>query len=385
MDIGNSKSNEGKKVSRRTFLKTLTGTAAGVAVALTLPTIAKAENAVENINDRFILDNGITYIDSAGRRVVVAQNVQRVIPAGIFAQTILEMLCPEKLTAVAKAVAPSQQEFYAKAGLQYLSTLPETGEIYKSSNTNSRMSIARETEADLVIDIGNQKENQERILAGVQSSLSVPTIFIDGTVGNIPTALRVIGRMLGVQARAESLAIYLEQEIYSDIEEVRREIMRAPKVYYAEGVLGCNKKVGYSYQDEVFRYMGIEPVSIGAGAGAYEIDQTLIAETEIDYIIFGSPQCYEALEAFDENIYEIWKSAAAIQDGKYALSPGFLHDWVGSPALVQMIGMAWLAQLIVEPEYNLQLLTKIKEFSDLFYNYVMSDSEAEELAGMANI
>ena len=157
---------EDKKISKRSFLKMLTGTVAGVAVALALPTVSKAENTIENINDRFILDNGITYIDSLGRSVVVTQNVQRVIPAGGFAQAILEILCPEKLSAVARSIEPSQQEFYERVGLQCICSLPQTGEVYKTSSI-SLVNASLQEEADLIIDIGNQKENQELTLENV--------------------------------------------------------------------------------------------------------------------------------------------------------------------------------------------------------------------------
>ena len=372
-----------KKISRRDFLKGITGIAAGAAVTVALPKVAKADSIAAKLSEMLNEREGIAYVDSLGREVIIPEKIISLIPSGIYAQTILIMLCPDKLAALARPVSEEDISDYERSGLEYLIGLPKTGEMfplpgYSEINTDA---IKRQG-TDVILDIGAPKEGQIEKFDLVEDETGKVTLFINATVGNLGNAFRELGSLLDCEERASELAEYVDG-IYEEIGEFSKNVSEEIRVYYAAGSHGTDRRREYSFQNEVIRMLGFIPVEVPAGYDERQIDTSLIPEIEADYIIFGSWQCYDNIVNMEGEDYEIWQEADVIKRGAFAVAPGLFQSWMGT-ALVQMIGALWLGNIISSDVYAYDVVERTRAFYNLFFSYELSNDVVMYLLGIEN-
>ena len=372
--------NESEKISRRTFLKMLTGTAAGVAVTLALPTVSKAENVIENINGQFDLEGGVTYIDSLGRRVTVASNIQKVIPAGMIAQTVLEMLCPEKLQYTTQELENENNRLLIK-GTEPLLHISKKVNLHNSKLRNRLMNELDESDGDLIIDMGDLENISLDDYAEIQSGTGMPVLFLDAKVGNLSSSIIALGKILNCKERAEEFSDFID-EVYDIFNHTNESINSNINVLFAADAYGTANRPGYQYQNEVIRKLGYNPVVALDKLDDEEINIDKVIQMDVDFIFLSEWDTYNCILNKESSYYEIWEGVNAVKNGKYAVAPGIFHSWLGSAVLVQIIGIAWMAYIIEPSNYNFDMVQLTIKFYELFYNYVLTEEEAKKLIGI---
>lgn len=386
VDLSKECENMGKqemKLSRRNFLK---ATAAGVGGAYFFG------NGMDTVDALTFDDNGNTvtkntgtseywFQDSIGRKVKIPKKINEVIPTGHYAQTLLCTLCPEKLAAVADKPPVDEKPQYVESGIDQLYRLPETGKMYIAEGERDiKTDKIADMESNIIIDVGFVKDDLKLSLEYLQRNTETPVIFIDASFGKLPEAYRALGELLNREARAEELASYIEN-LYAEIKEKKTDLDTSPAILYAGNKNGVYKNIGYSVQNEVIKFLGGVPVLIPEGEQEYKIDEEVLERKSIDYIIFNDEASFNSILQREGEAYEIWSSVGAIDDSRYALSPGLYHSWFGFGLFAQVIGAAWLGRLVWQFVYNYDLLRIIKDFYKLFYDYSISESEIEVLLG----
>ena len=147
------------------------------------------------------------FTDDAGRDVTVPADITRIAASGSTAQMILMTLVPELLVGLASSPSTAQRPYFPAE----MWTLPTFGQFY-GSKANLNMEALIDAEPQLIVDLGDAKENVRSDMDGIQKQTGIPTVFLEATLEEMPQASK-LGALLHREAEAEVLAVYLEQTL----------------------------------------------------------------------------------------------------------------------------------------------------------------------------
>ena len=340
------------------------------------------EKKMNVIDNTLNAEKGVIYRDSLGRTVEITEKIHRVVPTGIFAQTVLEILCPEKLASLAKSIE-NEKNIYEKSQKSFLCDLPVIGVMDMSESISKKIigydaKIIKTINADVIIDIGTAKENLGEKLSDIQYITDIPTLYIDATVGNLASSFLFLGQLLNCEERAKKIVAYIDK-LYSDLYAKKKNIESDVSVFYAANEMGMHGKTEYSFQNEIIDMLGYKNVRNISVDGQNRTTALCIRNMTAEIIIFNNWECYEELARNQGDAYELWKDTHAIRQGMYGVSPGLFHSWVGSPVLVQLIGAVWLGNFVNPSVFDYDMNEFVREFYDLFYDYSISAEESEKI------
>jgi iron complex transport system substrate-binding protein len=322
---------------------------------------------------------GETYLfaDSAGRKVEIPKNVERIAPSGQLAQMVLFALAPDKLVGLSNKWS---QDAGIYMDAKYLK-LPVFGQFYGSANLN--MEALAAAKPQLIIDIGEKKSSIVEDMDSVQKQLGIPTIFVEATLASLPASYETLGQVLDMTKEAKVLSDYCK-EIYTTTTDTMSKIGdKKLKVLYSLGDTGTNVIAKGSFHAEVLDLMGDNvavldnPSSKGTGN---EVSMEQIIQWKPDVILYAPQSIYKKAAADPA-----WKQMKAIQDGKFYEVPGIPYNWLGSPPSInRYVGMIWLSELLYPDEFQYDMRNEVSRFYKLFYHSTdLTDGQYKALTGNA--
>ncbi len=166
-----------------------------------------------------LAQSGQTVTDSAGRRVVVPAQVERIYAAGPPASVVVFAASPEKLLGWTRAIRPAEAAFLPPS----YAALPELGRLTGRGNTANVETILA-LRPDVIIDVGSIAPTYASLADRVQQQTGIPYLLFDGRFTAIASTFRAIGRATGDLERAQRLAEYAERTL----DDVRRRVASVP-------------------------------------------------------------------------------------------------------------------------------------------------------------
>jgi len=303
------------------------------------------------------------FTDSLGREVEVSTNLTRVAISGPLTQLVLFALCPDKIVGLATAWNPEAEEFIKT---EYYN-LPILGQLYGGSGTLNLEEIAA-TGAQLIIDVGETKDNMLQDMDNLQDRLGIPTVHIDAYTASVGDAYRKLGELLDMEDEAEVLGEYCD-EVYANTLSIMNEVDEIGKanLLYCLGDTGINVIARGSYHAEIIDLLANNlavvdnPSSKGTGN---EVDLEQIMLWNPDVILFAPNSIYSTVGNNPD-----WAYITAIENGHYYEVPFGPYNWMGFPASVQRyLGMIWLTQLLYPDVAQYDLYQEVSKYFDFFYH-----------------
>jgi iron complex transport system substrate-binding protein len=313
-----------------------------------------------------------TITDSAGRRVDVPDRIERVFAAGPPASILLYMLAPEKMTGWPDPPRAEERLFIAEK----YRDLPALGRLTGRSGTANLEAVIK-TRPDLILDFGSVRGTYVSLADNVQGQINIPYILIDGRLDATPAALRLLGDILGLKERGETLARYVEAA-FRDIDEALATIPeeKRPRVYLARGPDGLETGVAGSINTEIIERAGGRNVAQAAG-------QRGLVRASMEQIIVADPEIVLTWDrSFFGNVSKdpLWAGVRAVREKRVYLAPTAPFGWIDRPpSLNRIIGLRWLAGLFYPDKFPLDLRAATKEFYRLFYHVDISESQVDAL------
>lgn len=314
------------------------------------------------------------FTDSLGRAVTVPANITKVALSGPLTQIVLCALCPDKLVGLANAWDDSAKEFLDE---KYYN-LPMLGQLYGGKGTLNLETIAA-TGAQVIIDVGEKKDNMAADMDNLQSQLNIPTIHIDAYTKNMGDAFRKLGELLNMKKEAEKLAKYCD-DLYANTTGIMNKVGEngKAKLLYITGEKGLNVIAKGSYHAEIIDLLAANlavvdnPSSKGTGN---EVDLEQIMLWNPDIIILAPQSIYSTVGTNTD-----WASISAIKNKKYYEVPYGPYNWMGFPPSVQRyLGMMWMAQLLYPDQAKYNMYDKVSEYFKLFYHCEITKIQYEKL------
>jgi iron complex transport system substrate-binding protein len=316
------------------------------------------------------------FVDATGRKVAVPDHVERVMAAGPNAAVVLYVLAPDKMVGWPSAPRPNEREFILPAARD----LPELGRLTGRGDT-ANVEVVLKARPDLVFDFGSVSPTFASLAERVQDQTGLPYLLIDGRLDQTAAGLRGLGAVLGVAARAEAIARYVETTERL-IDERLRDVPAAARrrVYLARQPNGLETGLTGSINTEIIeRAGGINVAERGAARGG-------IANVSIEQVLAWAP---DTIITWDANFFAgyasdpVWAAVPAVQEKRVFLAPRLPFGWIDAPPSInRIIGLRWIAGLLYPDRFPEDIRAVAREFFTLFYQVEPSDAQLDRvLAG----
>ncbi len=313
------------------------------------------------------------FTDAAGRQVDIPGPVRRVFPAGPPASVTLFTVAPEKMLGWPRTPSEAARPFIPKRYAE----LPEIGRLTGRGDTVNLENVVK-LAPDLVVDVGNTNETYVSLANRVQAHTHIPDVLITGHLAQTPQTLRILGGLLEVQQRAETLAAYAEA-VLSRVQKQIAKIPPAerPTLYVARGPHGLESAVAGSIGSEVVDLTGARNV-VGKEAGPHAIvdvssEQVLAWQPEV---ILTIDRRFHAAVRTDP----VWRQLKAVQAGRIHFVPDLPFSWLDDPpAPNRLIGLLWLGKLLYPASFPQDIRAEARRFYALFYQQEPSDAQLDGL------
>ena len=320
------------------------------------------------------------FSDDAGREVTVPAKITRIAASGSTAQMILMTLAPELLVGLASSPSTAQMPYF----LEEMWTLPTFGQFYGSkANLNMESLIAAEPQ--IIIDLGDKKENVAEDMDGIQKQTGIPTIFIEATLEKMPQAYRKLGALLDCEEQAEKLAFYIEKTLVMAADNAAKlSTSERKSVLFGTGATGLACNAEGSAQADVLTLVGAvnairtDEISNRNGGTTVNLEEVYTLDPDVIVLAAGGP--YDTLPQSE------WSGLSAVQNGTYYEIPNLPYDWMSAPPSVnRVLGIYWLGNLLYPELYDFDMVAEAQTFYRLFWHYELSDAEAEALLSRSTL
>ena len=313
-----------------------------------------------------------TIVDSAGRTVEVPDRVDRVFASGPPASIVIYALKPDALLGWPRALRGYEKPYIAPAWRE----LPETGRLTgRGGEANLERVLA--LKPDLIVDFGSVRGTYIDLADRVQAQTGIPYILVNGRFAETARSLRLLGRALGVEARAEALASDAEAT-FAALDAVLGAVpMEArPRVYLARGPDGLETGLRGSINTEIIERAGGRNVADVPGRRG-------LVQASPEQVIVADP---DTIVTWDRIFYarvwrdKLWQGIAAVRRGRVYLSPTAPFGWIDRPPSVnRLMGLKWLAGLFYPDRWTGDLRRDAASFYRLWYHVELGEAELGRL------
>ncbi|MCW5709341.1 iron ABC transporter substrate-binding protein [Shinella sp.] len=315
-----------------------------------------------------------TITDAAGRVVEIPDKVERVLAAGPPASVLVYVLAPDKLAGWVREPKPEEKAFL----LPSVRDLPVFGQLTGKGGT-ANIEAVLAAKPDIIIDVGTVNPTYASLADKVQAQTGIPYVLVDGAFARSGAMLRETGAMLGVEARAETLAAYADEKLAA-LEKGLATIPaeKRPSVYYGRGGEGLETGLAGSINMELLEAVGARNVAAAAGKGGLtQVSLEQILSWKPDTILAASPKFAEAVK--DD---PLWAQLDAVKAGRVHVTPSLPFGWIDSPpGINRLVGVSWLEHTLYPETSPTAIDEEVRTFFKLFYQVELSDAQLANLLG----
>ena len=315
----------------------------------------------------------VSFTDSSGRVVEIPATIDRVAPSGAVATMFLSAFAPEKMCTVSGRPSSAQMAYLPEE----LASLSETGQMYGSKATLNLEELLA-SGAELVIDLGDFKDDIQEDLDALQAQIGIPVIFIEANMESMASAFRTLGKVLSMEERGEALGAFVDETMAMAAEN-KGKIKDKVSVMYTTTADGLGTNAKGSTQAQVLDIVGaenaivVENVSDKGGGNQINLETAMMADPDV--IIFTEESIYKEVSTLSG-----WKEMTAVKNGSYYMVPTMPYNWLGNPPSMNMlIGVWWLGNLLYPEYYSYSMVDKAREIYSLLWGYDLSVEEAETM------
>jgi iron complex transport system substrate-binding protein len=312
------------------------------------------------------------FTDSAGRRVMVPDQVERIMPAGPASAVFVYALVPTKLIGWTEPLSRAQRALLPAKFVR----LPVIGQLGGSNPTATAADVAR-LHPDLIIGYGLLSPPTVALADRIQRQTKVPYILLDDSIQLMPALLTEVGRIVGAGDHGLAVASYA----YHAIEAMRGQLLISsatdrPLVYYGRGSDGLETGLPGSPAISDVDQAGVINVAAGLGhSGLTRVTREQIFSWNPQIIVAQERSFYNALLRDPQ-----WRGLAAVRSKRVYLAPADPFGWIdGPPGVNRAIGLYWLSNLFYPDLYQEDLRTNARDFYQLYYGVQLNDRQLEAL------
>jgi iron complex transport system substrate-binding protein len=265
-------------------------------------------------------------VDATGRTVQIPDHIAHVLPAGPPAAVLLAALAPDLMLGWPTPISDDTRTMLAPAAAG-------GGDVPRLTGHDDVTDKIKALKPDLIVDYGTVSPRYADLDKATQQKTGIPTILLDGSMAEIPKALRTLGTVLHREDRAETLARFAEAIL--GLPKLQGNL---PSVVYARGADGLNVAAPGTDITEVFTRLGLH-VLAPDGQGTFRTASIdAIRKLDPDIVIFADPRMHDVLATDGA-----WRVVRAVREGHAFVAPSLPFGWIEEPPSInRLLGFAWL-------------------------------------------
>jgi iron complex transport system substrate-binding protein len=265
-------------------------------------------------------------VDATGRSVEVPEQIARVLPAGPPAAILLEALAPDLMLGWTSPVSDDARALLAPDAAR----LPQVPRLTGRDDVTERIASLK---PDLILDYGTIAPRYTDLAKATQQRTGIPTLLFDGSLGEVPRTVRLLGGVLHREARAETLARFAEALL-----AMPRKPDSTLRVVCARGPDGLTLVAPGTDLADTFALAGWQLVAPPGQGPARQATLDEIRALDPDVIIFTDPAMRATLSQSGA-----WQGVGAVRDGHAVVAPNMPFGWFDEPPSInRLLGLAWL-------------------------------------------
>jgi iron complex transport system substrate-binding protein len=312
------------------------------------------------------------FVDSAGRRVMLPDHIERIMPAGPASAVLVYALVPDKLIGWTQPLSRAQRALLPAK----FARLPVVRQLGGPNPSADAADVAR-LHPDLIIGYGVISPPTVALADRIQQQTKIPYILLDDSIQQMPDMLRQAGPIVGAGDHGLAVTSYA----YHAIEALRGQLLISsatdrPRVYYGRGNDGLETALPGSPAISDIDQAGVINVAAGLGRGGLtQVTRAQIFAWNPRIIVAQERSFYNALLRDPQ-----WRGLAAVRSKRVYLAPADPFGWIdGPPGVNRAIGLYWLSNLFYPDLYQEDLRTNARDFYQLYYGVQLNDRQLEAL------
>lgn len=312
------------------------------------------------------------FTDSAGRRVLLPDQITRIMPAGPSSAVLVYVLVPDKLIGWPVALTRGQRALLP-AKYARLRVIGQLGGAYPTAT----VADVQRLNPDVIIGYGVISPPTVALADRIQQQTHIPYILIDDSLQVMPAVLRQLTPIVGAGDHGYAVGTYA----FRGINILRGQLLinsadDRPRIYYGRGPDGLETPLPGSASASAIEQVGVINVAERLGRGA-------VVPVTRDQIFAWNPQIIIAQQRSFYNALlrsRDWRGLAAVRNKKVYLEPSDPFGWIDDPpGPNRMIGLHWLSSIFYANAYQQDLHAITREFYQLYYGVQLSDKQLEAL------
>lgn len=316
-------------------------------------------------------------VDMAGRKVMIPEIINSVFAGSMYGYTMLSSLAPDLIVATPMPPRDCDKKFLHPN----LHNLPI---IEKITDVESLARI----KPDVVVVWADKEQPFHQKSEKVLDSLGIPFVYVIvanlGDVPDFPEAYEFLGKLLGREARAATLAAYCRKTLVEAAAVVDKVPARLrPGVYYAECEDGMATEFDDSLHAHLLKFLG--DVNLHRG---HMTEHKGLEKVTLEQVVAYNPDVVIAWsKSFCKNILiePVWAEIKAVRDRRVYAIPDSPFNWFDRPpCFMRILGLKWLACILYPNDYVIDLVKETQEFYALFLHAKISAEEAGKILSQDN-
>jgi len=249
-----------------------------------------------------------------------------VLPAGPPAAVLLVAVAPDLMLGWPSPLSDDARALLAPPA----ATAPQIPRLTGRDDVADKVKALK---PDLIVDYGTVSPHYADLAKATQQKTGIPTILLNGSLAEIPHALRTLGGILHRQERAETLARLAEAILGLPLPQGA-----APKVVYARGEDGLTVAAPGTDVTDVFTRLGWHALAPDGQGTFHPASIDAIRALDPDILIFSDPHMQDALAHI-----EAWRTVRAVREGHAFVAPSLPFGWIEEPPSInRLLGLSWL-------------------------------------------
>lgn len=307
--------------------------------------------------------------DMLGRKVNLPDSITRIYTPSPVGFQILYTLNPELLCGRLFPLRDIEKEML----LPQIRQLPLLGSLTGEGGLTANKELLFSTQFDIILMVIRDEDGifLDPLAGRAEETLQqmAPCVYVYARdLQDYPATYAFLGEILGLEARAATLADYINHTLTQAAAVVKQvPPEQRPGVYYAEGIDGFSTENADSYHTTLLKLAGdlnvhrklvFKPDSLG-----YE-------RLSVEQLLKYNPDFILAADkAFYESVYHnrLWQRLKAVQNHKVLWIPRGPYNWFDRPpGFMGALGLHWLLFNLYPEHYNLDLEAEAINFYELF-------------------
>lgn len=321
------------------------------------------------------------FTDMAGRTPPVPSVAKAVYSTSPVGEIFVYTLAPDRVKGVCWTLRAREIPWLLPA----YTKLPVLGGWFGKSGTANMEQIAK-VAPDLILSAGLADAQAAATADKLQTTTGIPVAVFDEALTRIDTTWRLLGKLLGREARADTLAREARRILTETVQRRdARKRTRRWRVYYAQGIKGLETDPSGSPHTELLDWLGIQnvaevPLLKGYGRARVSLEQLLVWDP--DWILVNQDHHDGPANTLSElKRNPLWKELRAVREGRIVRIPDHPFNWFDRPPGPQrLLGLLWLETLLYPAQSpRAAFLTEIRRLYPLFYHRKLSATDEKAL------